>query len=407
MAAVVVGVVGTSQRGLGIMAGDETALPADSPAARLDVLGSASPFNAIGALAISSGGFSYMGSATAISPNWVLTAGHNLDLNDNGSPDAGLSINFNLPGFGTYTASSFYTCPGFTGFGDPSIQRDLGLIHLATPLPQGIVYPSLQGVMQVGNQATLVGFGRSGYGNYGYTTSATLTDRRVGYNVVDAFTPDDLGGGFAALFRYDFDSPATFGLPGGSIGNNLESLIGPGDSGGPLLLFDGSGYSIAGVNTFVEGYGGRFGDIGGGVVLAPYLGWIGDTTGLAVPEPTAGWLLLLGLAVIVSRRRGQVPTLPRHSVFANVWLYGKVRACKQHRKLMRLSGGFVLCCGSFCRKKPRRFCVSVPRRSFRRGSKNWRANQRRANSPMRRGQSTLATCGQTSLSPSCSGKRDN
>ncbi|MCX6914767.1 MAG: hypothetical protein NT167_17250 [Verrucomicrobia bacterium] len=257
----------------------------------------------MGALAISSGGFSYMGSATAISPNWVLTAGHNLDLNDNGSPDAGLSINFNLPGFGTYTASSFYTCLGFTGFGDPSIQRDLGLIHLATPLPQGIVFPSLQGVMQVGNQATLVGFGRSGYGNYGYTTSATLTDRRVGYNVVDAFTPDDLGGGFAALFRYDFDSPATFGLPGGSLGNNLESLIGPGDSGGPLLLFDGSGYSIAGVNTFVEGYGGRFGDIGGGVVLAPYLDWIGATTGLAIPEPTVGWLLSLGLAVLVWPRR--------------------------------------------------------------------------------------------------------
>jgi len=46
-----------------------------------------------------------MGSATAISPNWVLTAGHNLDLDDNGSPDAGLSINFNLPGFGTYTVT--------------------------------------------------------------------------------------------------------------------------------------------------------------------------------------------------------------------------------------------------------------------------------------------------------------
>ena len=71
------------------MAGDETALPADSPAARLDTLGS-------GSLAISSAGFSYKGSATAISPNWVLTAGHNLDLNDNGSPDNGLSVSFIL-----------------------------------------------------------------------------------------------------------------------------------------------------------------------------------------------------------------------------------------------------------------------------------------------------------------------
>ena len=283
----------------GILAGDESALPPDSPAARLDPLGRSSPFNAVGSLAIISGGFSYKGSATAISPNWILTAGHNLDLNDNGSPDVGLSINFNLPGFGVFSASAFFTCPGFTGFGNPSIQRDLGLLHLATPLPDGIFYPSLRGVIQVGDQATLVGFGRSGYGNYGYTTSATLTDRRVGYNVVEAFTTDDLGGGFPALFRYDFDSPDTFGLTGGSLGNNLETLIGPGDSGGPLLLFNGSGYSIAGVNTFTEGYGGRFEDIGGGVVLEPYLGWIGATTGLAVPEPSVGWLLLIGLVLCV------------------------------------------------------------------------------------------------------------
>ena len=49
-----------------IMAGDENALPADSPANCLDPLGAASPFNAIGSLTISAGGFSYIGSATAI-----------------------------------------------------------------------------------------------------------------------------------------------------------------------------------------------------------------------------------------------------------------------------------------------------------------------------------------------------
>jgi hypothetical protein len=298
VAAVVVVTVGTTQQGLGIMAGDETALPVDSPAIRLDTLGSGSPVNAVGSLAISSGGFSYKGSATAISPNWVLTAGHNLDLNDNGSPDGGLSINFNLPGFGTYVASSFYTCPGFTGFGNPSIQRDIGLLYFATPLPTGILYPSLQGHLQVGNQVTLVGFGRSGYGNYGYTTDASLTDRRAGANMVDSFALDDQGGGFNALFLYDFDAPDTFGLAGGSLGNNVESLIGPGDSGGPLLVGDGTIFSIAGVSTFIEGYGGRFGDIGGGVVLAPYLDWIGDTTGLAIPEPSAGWLLVLGLLLL-------------------------------------------------------------------------------------------------------------
>ena len=225
-----------------------------------------------------------------------------MDLNDDGLPDAGLSIDFNLPGFGVFSAVAFYTCPGFTGFGNPSIQRDLGLLHLPTPLPNGIAFPSLQGSVRVGDEAALVGFGRSGYGNYGYTTLATLTDRRIGYNVVDYFTPDDLGAGVPALFRYDFDSPDTFGLAGGSLGNDLESLIGPGDSGGPLLLANGSGYSLVGVNTFVEGYGGRFGDLGGGIVLAPYLDWISATTGIEVPEPRAVIISPLGFIFLLRKR---------------------------------------------------------------------------------------------------------
>lgn len=281
-----------------ILAGDENSLPADSPAARLDLQGVTSPFSFVGALSINSGGFNYKGSAAAISPNWVLTAGHNLDLNDNGTPDSGIAINLHLPGFGVFPASGFYTHPGFTGFGNPSVQRDLGLLYFENPLPTDLFFPMLSYDLQIGDEVVFVGFGRSGYGNYGYTTDASLTDRRVGYNVVDSFTADDLGGGFPALLRYDFDASDTFGMPGGSVGNDRESLIGPGDSGGPILLDIGSGYALGGVSTFTEGYGGRFGDLGGGIVLAPYLGWIGDTTGLAVPETSVLLLLLTGLILL-------------------------------------------------------------------------------------------------------------
>ncbi len=88
---------------------------------------------------------------------------------------------------------------------------------------------------------------------------------------------------------------------GGSLGNNLETIIGPGDSGGPALVPDGGGYAIAGVNTFVEGYGGQFGDIGGGVVLAPYVDWINST--MAVPEPSACAVAMLGALFLRSARR--------------------------------------------------------------------------------------------------------
>jgi len=229
------------------------------------------PTGEISGLAISANGSNYRGSATALSPYWALTAGHNLDFDDGGSPDAGLSIGFHLPGFGVFTASAFYTCPGFTGFGSPSSQLDLGLVYFEQPLPLDLFFPLLNSNVPIGGEVALVGFGRSGYGSYGYTTSASLTDRRVGWNVVDTFTRDDLRGGFNAVLRYDFDAPSSFGLPGGSLGNERESLIGPGDSGGPILVNWGGAWGIVGVSTFIEGYGGRFGDRGGGVVLAPYL----------------------------------------------------------------------------------------------------------------------------------------
>ncbi len=298
LAAVVFITLAAASQGRAIMAGSETGLPADSPLGRLDPPGPTSIFNAVGALEIHSGGFSYKGSATAISSHWVLTAGHNLDLNDDGLADAALSINFNLPGFGTYSASAFYTCPGFTGFGAPSVQRDLGLLYFTDTLPAGLLFPGFSG-LQLGDKVALVGFGRSGYGNYGYTTDASFTNRRIGYNVVDSFTKDDQGLGFSSVFRYDFDSPDTTGLPGGSLGNNLESLIGAGDSGGPLLVQIGNSYAIAGVSTFTEGYGGRFGDIGGGIVIAPYLDWISATTGLQVPEPSAALLIPIGLFLLL------------------------------------------------------------------------------------------------------------
>jgi len=108
---------------------------------------------------------------------------------------------------------------------------------------------------------------------------------------------------WAEVFRYDFDDPSTTGLPGGSLGNDVETIIGPGDSGGAALRQkpDGS-WELVGINTFTEGYGGRFGDIGGGVLVDPYQEWIFSVTG--IPEPGTGLLLLVSLcAACLFRRR--------------------------------------------------------------------------------------------------------
>ena len=266
-----------------ILAGGEFDFPSDTPSGRIDSSGS---YDFVGALEISAGGSSYYGSGTVLSRNWVLTAGHNVDFNDDGLVDSGLGIDFHLPGYGSYVASGFSIHPDFTGFGNPSIQHDLSLLYFSDPLPD-LLFPTLGNSLMLDATATLIGYGRSGYGSYGYTTSASLTDRRVGYNVID-----ELDGG---LFRYDFDNPNT----GDGLGNDVESIIGPGDSGGALLV----GGALVGVNTFTEGYGGLFGDIGGGISLNNDWDWIGQTTGLAVPEPSSILLLLVGTAGVVFYRR--------------------------------------------------------------------------------------------------------
>ena len=282
-----------------ILAGGETDLPADTPSGRLDT---AEMFSFVGSLAISSGGGNYKGSAVALSREWVITAGHNTDLNDDGLPDVGWSGSFNLPGYGSFGVAQAFTHSSFTGFANPSVNDDLALLRLATPLPLGMGFPAIGSGSSIGDFITLVGFGRSGYGSYGYTTNASLTDRRFGSNVIDSFQLDDEGSGRAELFRYDFDAPATVGVIGGSLGNDVETIIGPGDSGGAALIQTINGWELVGINTFTEGYGGRFGDTGGGVLIDPYAEWIFQTTG--IPEPsTLGLLILTALLTGTYRSR--------------------------------------------------------------------------------------------------------
>ena len=273
----------------------------DFPSNRIDPLTTTSAHNFVGGLDISTGTCRFFGTGSALSPHWVLSAGHNVDTNDDGQPDAGLSASFHLPGFGRYPASSFSTHPDFTGFGNPTIHHDLSLLYFADPLPAALAFPALGLSAGLGETVTLLGFGRSGFGSYGYTTQAGVDNRRIGYNTLECFESALSGAG--DLFRYTFHAPDDLA----SLGNDLETLIGPGDSGGPAIKNVGATLALVGVNTFTEGFGGRFGDIGGGVALDDYWGWISETTGLAlVPEPEAFtvWLGMGVLLFVLIRRRG-------------------------------------------------------------------------------------------------------
>lgn len=196
--------------------------------------------------------------------------------------------------------SEVHPHPDFTGFASPALNDDLALLRLSAPVTDMISYPSLGSELRMGDEVVLVGFGRSGFGDLGYRTASGLVDRRFGSNVIDLLSPDDDGGQSLELYRYDFDDPLTLG-EGGSLGNGIETMIGPGDSGGPALRLASDGWNLVGINTFTQGRGGRFGDTGGGVVLSPYEGWIQDVTG--IPEPSSGLLIVLAALLILLQRR--------------------------------------------------------------------------------------------------------
>jgi trypsin len=286
-----------------IVAGDPNGSPADSPANRVDD-NNDSWFAGVGSLQISARRGTFLCTGTAIDTTHVLTAGHCVDLNDDGrsdSKDGILSIKFNVNSDTDLptdlvdiqiTAASWRTHPDFTGFNHPSINDDLAVITLASPLPSTVpTYALASSDMVAGStHLIMVGYGRSGDGVNGYTTNASFTVKRVGENMVDAFYGQDDSGKPAAneVFRFDFDSPdgSNGSLGGPSLGNTTETTLGGGDSGGPSFVLTGSdphdfhSYTLVGVNTFTQGTTAPlFGSLGGGINVFPYVSWIQNGSG--------------------------------------------------------------------------------------------------------------------------------
>jgi len=300
-----------------IVGGDPSGTPPDNPAYRVDANVPTSPFAGVGSVRANATGGYYCGTGTLVSPWHVLTAAHVVDVNDDGAADFSPgAVSFyvnNGPAPTIITAEHIDIHPAYTGFNNPGVNDDLVLITLSEPAPVGVPwYPLWSGAIAGGQQAVAVGYGRSGSGMSGYTVGASLTVKRVGYNVFDVSLEDDdlaQGSGILEVWLGDFDGPTTgtnlFG--GGTLGNEIEATLGPGDSGGPSFIeLDGQLY-LAGINTFgfsVDG-GGQFPLYGsgmGGMLLEPYADWVTAV----VPAPPTILLLAAGLpALMLRRRRGR------------------------------------------------------------------------------------------------------
>ena len=136
-----------------IVAGDETGSPADSPSARVDANTTTSYFTGVGSVQTTTKRGTYIGTGTVLTdsdPNntYVLTAGHVVDISNNGKLDNAdgvtkLTFWFNIGGnqtsslsvSGTALSSSVFVNPNYTGFNKPSVNDDLSIIRFSGTLP--------------------------------------------------------------------------------------------------------------------------------------------------------------------------------------------------------------------------------------------------------------------------------
>lgn len=283
-----------------------------NPSSRTDPNTTSSPFGGVGSITIHTSGGSSRCSGAAISGHHVLTAAHCFDQNDDGVVDSNItSVTFNLNFGGNLSQQLSYSSltinPDFTGF-DNGVHDDLAIMTLGSQIAVGVpIYSLYDSVLPTGTVMTLVGYGLSDNGNDptpSYSVGSSSTVKHVGQNTYDSFLLDDEGSGEREIFLYDFDAPTN----PTAIAGGAESIVGPGDSGGPMFVSDGlGGYLLAGINTFTTGPAPAYGSMGGGMLLAPYSDWIhsviDETSEVAVSEPAPFAALALGLMFIAARRR--------------------------------------------------------------------------------------------------------
>lgn len=315
--------------------------PPDSPGARVDPNTATSPFSGVVSINIRYDGNSFICSGALVSKRSVVSAGHCVDTDGNGTvvdlnkPGTDVRVIFNAGsangGNAIVTATAVTIDANYQGFGNcPAaaagnfcVNDDVSVITLGQDAPVGAkIYKIGANPVTSGEHIVMAGYGTSGDGVTGYYVSPSFRVKRSGENFVDLFDSDDeqgFNGGPNEVYYADFDGAGKdsfcdfFGVCTPVLPNNRESGIGGGDSGGPSFRVTDTGeYVLVANNTFSGTFRGQtagtFGTYFGGIVLASYYDYLlAATNGTAqfVPEPTSLAIFGLGFGLLALRRRNK------------------------------------------------------------------------------------------------------